>query len=440
MKFRSAARGQSSEPVPVSRGDARNGFLRRILDRQARHFEPGGRFERFYPLYEAPDTFLYTPGKTTAGAAHVRDALDLKRLMMTVVVALVPCVLMAMWNTGRQIHLAIAGGATALPNWRTDAMEMLGLPFDAASLLANTAHGALYYLPVLIVTFAVGGLWEGLFAVVRRHDVNEGFLVTGMLFPLVLPPTIPLWQVAVGITFGVVVGKEIFGGTGYNVLNPALTARVFLFFAYPAQISGDAVWIAAGTSADGYSGATALGDIAVLEAVEGSDAPLDGLSAIEGKVSWMQAFLGDIPGSMGETSALACLIGAAILIATGIGSWRIMVAATAGTAAISVLLDLIASNTNAMLSVPFHWHVVLGGWAFGIVFMATDPVSAAQTNRGRYIYGFLVGVLAILIRTVNPAFPEGVMLGILFMNLFAPLIDHYVLKANIKRRQARYAQ
>ena len=415
-------------------------FLRRILDRQARHFEPGGRFERFYPLYEAPDTFLYTPGKTTAGAAHVRDALDLKRLMMTVVVALVPCVLMAMWNTGRQIHIAIAGGATALPNWRTDAMEMLGLPFDASSLLANTAHGALYYLPVLIVTFAVGGLWEGLFAVVRRHDVNEGFLVTGMLFPLVLPPTIPLWQVAVGITFGVVVGKEIFGGTGYNVLNPALTARVFLFFAYPAQISGDAVWIAASTSADGYSGATALGDIAVLEAVEGSDAPLDGLSAIEGKVSWMQAFLGDIPGSMGETSALACLIGAAILIATGIGSWRIMVAATAGTAAISLLLNLVASNTNAMLSVPFHWHVVLGGWAFGIVFMATDPVSAAQTNRGRYIYGFLVGVLAILIRTVNPAFPEGVMLGILFMNLFAPLIDHYVLKANIKRRQARYAQ
>ncbi len=415
-------------------------LLRRILDRQARHFEPGGRFERFYPLYEAPDTFLYTPGKTTAGAAHVRDALDLKRLMMTVVVALVPCVLMAMWNTGRQIHLAIAGGASALPNWRTDAMEMLGLPFDAGSLLANTAHGALYYLPVLIVTFAVGGLWEGLFAVVRRHDVNEGFLVTGMLFPLVLPPTIPLWQVAIGITFGVVVGKEIFGGTGYNVLNPALTARVFLFFAYPAQISGDAVWIAAGTSADGYSGATALGEIAVLEAAEGSDAPLNGLSAIEGKVSWMQAFLGDIPGSMGETSALACLIGAAILIATGIGSWRIMVAATAGTAAISLLLNLIASNTNAMLSVPFHWHLVLGGWAFGIVFMATDPVSAAQTNRGRYIYGFLVGVLAVLIRTVNPAFPEGVMLGILFMNLFAPLIDHYVLKANIKRRQARYAQ
>ena len=415
-------------------------FLRRILDRQARHFEPGGKFERLYPLYEAPDTFLYTPGKTTAGAAHVRDALDLKRLMMTVVVALVPCVLMAMWNTGRQIHLAIAGGAAPLSNWRTDAMEMLGLPFDASSLLANTAHGALYYLPVLVVTFAVGGAWEGLFAVVRRHDVNEGFLVTGMLFPLVLPPTIPLWQVAVGISFGVVVGKEIFGGTGYNVLNPALTARVFLFFAYPAQISGDAVWIAAGTAADGYSGATALGEIAVLEAVEGSNAPLDGLSAIEGKVSWMQAFLGDIPGSMGETSALACLIGAAVLIATGIGSWRIMVAATAGTAAISLLLNLVASNTNAMLSVPFHWHVVLGGWAFGIVFMATDPVSAAQTNRGRYIYGFLVGVLAILIRTVNPAFPEGVMLGILFMNLFAPLIDHYVLKANIKRRQARYAQ
>ena len=415
-------------------------FLRKILDRQARHFERGGKFERFYPLYEAPDTFLYTPGKTTAGAAHVRDALDLKRLMMTVVVALVPCVLMAMFNTGRQIHLAIAGGATALPNWRTDAMEMLGLPFDAANLLANTVHGALYYLPVLIVTFAVGGACEGLFAVVRRHDINEGFLVTGMLFPLVLPPTIPLWQVAIGIAFGVVVGKEIFGGTGYNVLNPALTARVFLFFAYPAQISGDAVWTAARTSAEGYSGATALGAIAVHEADSDSSAPLDGLAAIAGDVSWMQAFLGDIPGSMGETSTLACLIGAAILIATGIGSWRIMVAATAGSLAISLLLNLAASTTNPMLSVPFHWHLVLGGWAFGMVFMATDPVSAAQTNRGRYIYGFLVGVLAILIRTVNPAFPEGVMLGILFMNLFAPLIDHYVLKANMKRRQKRYAQ
>ena len=407
-------------------------FLRRILDRQARHFEPGGRFERLYPLYEAPDTFLFTPGKTTSGAAHVRDALDLKRMMMTVVVALVPCVLMAMWNTGRQIHLAIAGGAGALPNWQTGAMEMLGLPFDAGSLLANSVHGALYYLPVLIVTFAVGGAWEGLFAVVRRHDINEGFLVTGMLFPLVLPPTIPLWQVAIGISFGVVVGKEIFGGTGYNVLNPALTARVFLFFAYPAQISGDAVWIAARTAADGYSGATALGDIAVHEGG-------DGLAAIAGDATWMQAFLGDIPGSMGETSTLACLIGAAVLIATGIGSWRIMVAATAGSLAISLLLNLIASTTNPMLSVPFGWHVVLGGWAFGIVFMATDPVSAAQTNRGRYVYGFLVGVLAILIRTINPAFPEGVMLGILFMNLFAPLIDHYVIKANVKRRQARYA-
>ena len=407
-------------------------FLRRILDRQARHFEPGGRFERLYPLYEAPDTFLFTPGKTTSGAAHVRDALDLKRMMMTVVVALVPCVLMAMWNTGRQIHLAIAGGAGALPNWRTGAMEMLGLPFDAGNLLANSVHGALYYLPVLIVTFAVGGAWEGLFAVVRRHDINEGFLVTGMLFPLVLPPTIPLWQVAIGISFGVVVGKEIFGGTGYNVLNPALTARVFLFFAYPAQISGDAVWIAARTAADGYSGATALGDIAVHEGG-------NGLDAIAGGVTWMQAFLGDIPGSMGETSTLACLIGAGVLIATGIGSWRIMVAATAGSLAISLLLNLIASTTNPMLSVPFGWHVVLGGWAFGIVFMATDPVSAAQTNRGRYVYGFLVGVLAILIRTINPAFPEGVMLGILFMNLFAPLIDHYVIKANVKRRQARYA-
>jgi Na+-transporting NADH:ubiquinone oxidoreductase subunit B len=404
-------------------------FLRRTLDRQAKLFEKGGKLEKLFPLWEAQDTFLYTPGETTKGPSHVRDAVDLKRLMVTVVLALVPCVFMAMFNTGRQAHLAIQGGALPLDVWQTRAMESLGLAFDSASLLANVVHGALYYLPILILTFAVGGGVETVFAIVRKHDINEGFLVTGMLFPLVLPPTIPLWQVAIGIAFGTFVGKELFGGTGMNVLNPALTARVFLFFAYPAEISGDRVWIAAQTSPDGYSGATLLGQAAI-----------DGRAALETGVTWTQAFLGDIPGSMGETSTLACLLGAALLIVTGVGSWRIMVGATAGSVLIAWLLNLAASpGGNPLLALPVWWHLVLGGWAFGVVFMATDPVSAAQTNIGRWIYGFLIGALAILIRTVNPAFPEGMMLAILFMNLFSSLIDHYVVRANVKRRRARYA-
>ncbi len=405
-------------------------FLRTLLDEQGKLFEKGGKFEKLHPLYEAPDTFLYTPGETTKGASHVRDAVDFKRMMMTVVVALVPCIFMAMYNTGRQAHLAIQGGALPLDTWQTSVMQALGLAaYDPASFGANMIHGALYYLPILIVTFAIGGNIEVLFSVVRKHEINEGFLVTGMLFPLTLPPTIPLWQVAIGISFGVFIGKEIFGGTGMNVLNPALTARVFLFFAYPAEISGDKVWIAAQTSADGYSGASWLGQAA-----------LTGMDAIQGSLSWTQAFLGSIPGSMGETSALACLLGALLLIATGVGSWRIMLGVVAGTVFISLVMNAFAgSSDNPMLGVPWYWHMVLGGWAFGTVFMATDPVSAAQTHTGRYIYGFLIGVLGILVRSVNPAFPEGIMLGILFMNLFAPLIDHYVIRANVRRRQARYA-
>ena len=403
-------------------------FLRNLLDKQEPHFEAGGKLEKLYPLYEMLDSFLFTSGKTTKSASHVRDALDLKRMMFTVVVALVPCVFMAMYNTGLQAHRAIEGGALPLANWQTSAMNAMGLPFIADDLLACIVHGALYYLPVLIVTFAIGGNWEAIFAVVRKHEINEGFLVTGMLFPLVLPPTVPLWQVAIGISFGVVVGKEIFGGTGMNILNPALTARVFLFFAYPAQISGDRVWIAAGTSADGYSGATAL-----ARAAESGPAIL-GTNA-----DWWDAFLGTIPGSMGETSALACLLGAFVLLITRIGSWRIMASVTAGSVVMALLLNTLASDTNPILAVPFWWHLVLGGWAFGAVFMATDPVSAAQSNRGKLIYGFMIGLMAILIRTVNPAFPEGMMLAILFMNLFAALIDHFVVRANIKRRRARYA-
>jgi len=405
-------------------------LLRSLLDKQEKLFEKGGKLEKLYPLYEATDTFVFTPGTTTKAPSHVRDALDLKRLMMTVVVALIPAIGMAMYNTGFQAHRAITGGALPLDSWQTTVfVKLMGENFDPGNILACILHGALYYLPVLLVTFIIGGNVEALSAMLRKHEINEGFLVTGMLFPLTLPPTIPLWQVAMGIVFGVVIGKEIFGGTGMNILNPALTARAFLFFAYPGQISGDAVWIAAQTSIDGYSGATWL-----AQAAETGPAAL-----VPESVTWMDAFLGLVPGSMGETSMLACLIGAAILILTGIGSWRIMGGVLVGSVLTAALLNVVGSATNPLFNVPIHWHLVLGGWAFGAVFMATDPVSATHSNKGRYIYGLCIGVLAILIRVVNPAYPEGMMLAILFMNLFAPFIDHFVVKANVKRRRARYA-
>ncbi len=404
--------------------------MRKFLDSLETSFKPGGRLEGLYPLFEAADTFLYTPGSTTRGASHVRDGIDVKRMMVTVVLALLPCVAMALYNTGYQANLAISLGAQPLATWQSTAMEALGFGgFDPANVVACVLHGALYYLPVVLVTFAVGGNCEALFAVVRKHEINEGFLVTGMLFPLVLPPTVPLWQVALGIAFGVIIGKEIFGGTGMNIFNPALMSRAFLFFAYPAQISGDQVWIAADTTVDGSSGATWLARSAV-----------DGPSAlVDGGLTWTQAFIGLVPGSMGETSTLACLLGALLLIATGIGSWRIMAAGVVGSFLMVQGLNALGSTTNPLMNVSFEWHVVLGGWAFGLVFMATDPVSSAHTNKGRYVYGFCIGVLAILIRVINPAYPEGMMLAILFMNMFAALIDHFVVQANVKRRRARYA-
>jgi Na+-transporting NADH:ubiquinone oxidoreductase subunit B len=403
-------------------------LLRSFFEAQEKHFRKGGPLEKAYPLFEGLETFVFTPSKVTKGAAHVRDALDLKRMMITVVVALIPCVFMAMYNTGYQAHLAISKGAAPLATWQSGAMQSLGYAFDPSDMLACVIHGALYYLPVLFVTFFVGGNCEVVFAVIRKHEINEGFLVTGMLFPLILPPTIPLWQVALGIAFGVVVGKEIFGGTGMNILNPALTSRAFLFFAYPGQISGDRVWTSAVTGPDGVSGATWLAEAAVR-----------GPEALTQGVTWWDAFIGLVPGSMGETSTLACLIGAAVLILSGIGSWRIMVSVVAGSFAMVSLLTAVGSTTNPLFNVPFEWHIVLGGWAFGTVFMATDPVSASHTNPGKYVYGFLIGVLAILIRVVNPAYPEGMMLAILFMNLFASFIDHFFVQANIKRRRARYA-
>ena len=401
-------------------------FLRALLDKQEKLFS--GKLERLYPLHEAGDTFFFTPGDVTKNPSHVRDALDLKRTMITVVIALAGCMFMACYNTGYQANLAIASGAAALDNWHTSLMATMGVAFDPASFLSCFVHGALYYLPVLIVTLVVGGLWEAVFAVVRRHEINEGFLVTWMLFPLILPPTVPLWQVALGISFGVVVGKEIFGGTGYNILNPALVARAFVFFAYPAQLSGDKVWIAAQTSTDGVSGATWL-----------ASAALEGQAVVDAGVTWWQAFIGLIPGSMGETSTLACLAGAFLLVVTGIGSWRILVSVAVGTIACAFLLNAVGSTTNPFFDVPFWWHFVLGGWAFGAVYMATEPVTAPGTNSGRVIYGFLIGVLVVLIRVVNPAYPEGMMLSILFMNVFAPVIDHFAIVANVKRRQARYA-
>ena len=403
--------------------------LRRLLDSQAHHFEPGGKLAKLYPLWEAQDTFLYTPGQVTAGPSHVRDAIDLKRMMMTVVIALAGCIYMALHNTGYQANLAIAGGAVPPDTWHTGAMRALGLGFGPDDLLSCLVHGGLYYLPILVVTFAVGGLWEVLFAVVRKHEVNEGFLVTGMLFPLILPPTIPLWQVALGISFGIVVGKEIFGGTGMNVLNPALVARAFVFFAYPAQMSGDAIWIAADTTSDAVSGATAL-----------AQATLGGTVGLAAGADWWETFLGFVPGSMGETSTLACLAGAALLVFTGIGSWRVMASVTIGTVLMAWILNTVGSATNPFFDVSPAWHLVLGGWAFGMVYMATDPVSAPSSLGGHYVYGFLIGVLVVLIRVVNPAYPEGMMLAILFMNLFAPLIDYFAIQANVRRRRARYAR
>lgn len=403
-------------------------LLRALLDSQAKHFKKGGKLEALYPLYEANDTFLYTPGEVTSGASHVRDGLDLKRMMVTVVLALSGCVFMAMYNTGYQANLAISHGALPLANWQSNVFQEFGWTFTPDSVSACIAHGALYYLPVLLVTFAVGGAWEMLFASVRRHEINEGFLVTGMLFPLVLPVTIPLWQVALGISFGVVIGKEIFGGTGMNILNPALTARAFVFFAYPAEMSGNSVWIAASTGSDGVSGATWLAESAETGAV----------AFTQGLTFW-DAFMGFIPGSMGETSALACLVGAIVLIVTRIGSWRIMISVALGTGLMAWLFNLVGSDTNPAFAVSPAWHFVLGGWAFGTVFMATDPVSAPSSDSARYVYGFLIGILVVLVRVVNPAYPEGMMLSILFMNLFAPVLDYFVVRANVKRRRARYA-
>jgi len=397
--------------------------LRSFLDRLDPLFTKGGRFENFHALWEAVDTFLFSPADLSRGSPHIRDAIDLKRVMIIVVIAATPAALFGMWNTGYQANMALQSlGLATIEGWRGALLPLLGAGYDPASIYDCFLHGALYFLPIYITTMVVGLGWEVLFAGIRNHEVNEGFFVTGWLFALIVPATIPLWQVAVGISFGVIIGKEVFGGTGKNFLNPALVARAFLYFAYPAQISGDAVW----TAVDGFSGATALG----VGAIEG----MQGIAAMG--ITWMQSFIGVMQGSIGETSALACLIGAVILIFTRIASWRIIVAVFAGLI-IPTLIFGNAESSNTMISMPWYWHVTLGGFAFGAVFMATDPVSAAQTNTGKWVFGFLIGFMTWLIRVVNPAFPEGIMLAILFANVFAPVIDHFVVQANVKRRLKR---
>ncbi len=396
---------------------------RDILDSIEPHFTKGGKLERYYGLYEMVDTFIYTPSDVTSGTTHVRDGNDLKRTMTFVVIATLFCVLMAMYNTGYQANLAIeAMGLSETTSWRSIPMSLFG--YNPMNPLSNMVHGALFFLPIYLVTLAVGGVWEVLFATVRGHEVNEGFLVSSMLYTLILPPDIPLWQVALGISFGIVIGKEVFGGTGKNFLNPALTGRAFLFFAYPAAISGDMAWV----GVDGYTMATPLG----LAAQGG----LDAVNAAG--YSWFQSFLGFIPGSIGETSTLAIMIGAAFLLYTRIASYRIMGGVLLGMIATSVMFNMIGSETNPMFAFPFYWHLTVGGFAFGMVYMATDPVGAAMTDTGRWIFGALIGVMVVLVRVVNPAFPEGMMLSILFANMFAPVIDYFVVQANIKRRMKRH--
>ncbi len=394
--------------------------LRDLLDKQAEHFEEGGKLEKLYPFYEAGDTFLYTPGEVTHADAHVRDGMDLKRMMITVVLSLQPCILMALYNTGLQASLAYQNiGVIGTGDWHIWLAQSLGLSFLPSDVLSCFAIGAIYFVPVQLVTVAAGGICEAIFAVIRKHEINEGFLVTSTLFPLTMPPLIPLWQVALGIIFGVVIGKEIFGGVGMNFLNPALTGRAFLYFAYPAQISGDAVWIAV----DGYSQATPLAAYADTH--------------IQMDYTWWESFIGLIPGSMGETSTLCCLLGAGVLILTRVGSWQIMAGVTIGMIVSAWLFNWIGSTTNPLLNVSPAWHFVIGGFAFGTVFMATDPVSAAMTRQGKWVYGILIGVMTVLIRVTNPAYPEGIMLAILFANVFAPIIDRVFINRNIKRRLAR---
>ena len=372
--------------------------LLNFIEKIKPNFEEGGKYHWLWSTFEGLETFLFVPNTVTTKGAHIRDSIDMKRTMSVVVIATLPALIFGMWNVGYQHFLSLS---------------------ESADFWQNFLFGLKKVLPIIIVSYAVGLGIEFYFAQVRGHEINEGYLVTGMLIPLIVPPDIPLWIVAVAVAFAVIFGKEVFGGTGMNVVNPALLARAFLFFAYPGDMSGDKVWIA--EKADGYSGATPLG-----HALVGDFGHLPSLHDM---------FFGFIPGSVGETSTLMILIGAAILLFTGIASWRIMLTVFAGGYVMGLLFNL--WGANEYMELPAYYHLVMGGFAFGAVFMATDPVTSAQTNRGKYLYGFLIGMIAVLIRVFNPAYPEGMMLAILLMNVFAPLIDHYVIESNIKKRLKR---
>jgi Na+-transporting NADH:ubiquinone oxidoreductase subunit B len=372
-------------------------FLRKQLDKVKPHFSKGGKFEKYAPAFGGIETLLFVPDHTTKRGAHIRDAVDLKRVMITVVMALVPALLFGMWNIGYQ---------------------NMG---DGHSFMEYFVFGAIRVLPMILVSYGVGLGIEFAYAIFRGHDVNEGYLVTGLLIPMIMPIDLPLWMLAISVVFAVIIGKEAFGGTGMNILNPALVARAFALFSYAPAMSGNTVWVA-DSVADGVSGETILGTLA------GNAVPT---------TSVIDMFMGYIPGSIGETSVLMILIGAAILLFTGVASWRIIISSVIGASLMGLLLNVIGSETNELFNFPWWQHLLVGGFAFGMVFMATDPVSATQTAKGKWIYGFLIGVFAILIRVINPTLPEGVMMAILLMNVFAPTIDHYVIEANIKRRKKR---
>jgi len=393
-------------------------FLQDAFDSVKPNFEKGGKWEKYYTLYEGHRTIFFRPDiVTNKTGVQIRDAGDLKRMMMTVIIAMIPCLIFGMWNVGHQHYLATG---------------------VEASLLDKFIVGGIQVIPIVIVSYAVGLSVEFTFCVIRNHPVEEGYLVTGMLIPLIMPPNIPLWQVALATVFAVIIGKEVFGGTGMNILNVALTARAFLYFAYPSQISGD-VWTYLGDVAavDGYTGATML--------AYGAEAAANGTNMMQavsghyaaGLFDFSNLFIGAIPGSIGETSVIMCLLGALILVITRVASWKIIVSVFAGAYLMGLVFN--AVGANSFMNMPAHYHLVIGGLAFGAVFMATDPVSASHTEMGKWIYGFLIGVITVLIRVVNPAYPEGIMLAILFMNVFAPLIDYFVVEANKKRRLQRAA-
>jgi len=389
-------------------------FLRKILDANAHRFENNGVLEKLYPLYEATDTILFSTDEVTKSGPHIRDSIDIKRVMILVVIALIPLYIFGAMNVGVQNGIAMGVERT---NW-----EQFWYGFDKI-------------IPIIIIAFITGAFWEILFAVVRKHPISEGFLVTCALIPLVMPASIPLWQVSIATSFGIVIGKEIFGGVGMNIFNPALVARAFLFFTYPGRISGDKVWV---IGPDGYSGATALA-VPAAEVNQHAVSLLNGVTQFD--YSWWNMLVGWIPGSIGETSKLLIIMGAIFLAITKIANWRVMAGSLIGLGVTAYLTNLMAPfSSNTMLSLPAHYHLVMGGFLFGMAYMATEPVTGCHTNQGRWVYGILFGMLTVIVRAINPAYPEGTMLAILLLNAFASLIDWFVIQSNIKRRLARHAQ